>query len=183
MLNCLQIEKIQHDLTDFAKRQEVESKWVVFGQQYTKDMKAIRDWAAPLDMTLHLSEANKALTTRLGGLENVVGCKVDRSEISNLQALSSRLGLYDTFQDKTVEQLQLVDTKLQRLDDVTKGNAAAGSSHAQSIAELNAHVKKLAPKTETRALAKMVEALERATPQYAHVTAVVEVNKHAFRKS
>lgn len=144
-------------MQDFAKRVDVEQHFDKFSEKCAADVQRIYDWAAPLEMANHLKQSNYDVNARLTSVESLVCCKVDKSEIENLNALASRLELYDLFRNGVEDDIRKMKAVIQSNAQKIAHNAVGITSNGVQIEQLHDDIKKLAPRSDTKSLAKQLE--------------------------
>lgn len=89
--NYQQIEGIRTSLADLVHRSELQSGLEMLSEKQTNDVKTIRDWATPMDVTSSLQKSLQDTSHRITVMEGAVSLKLDRSELSHIESLAKRL--------------------------------------------------------------------------------------------
>lgn len=156
-LNNKHIQQLSESLAECARRQEVDIRFQEMSEGTAKEFREVRNWAAPMEMTKSLAVAQHDMGTRMTGLEGIVACKLDRSELGHIEALSARLLTYDVFKEDTKGQLQALSTHLSRLQSGVDINTRDITNLDKKIADIKDKIQDFALKTDVNKLAKEVE--------------------------
>jgi Na+/phosphate symporter len=106
----------------------------------------------------------------------LVSCKVDRSELGYINALANELRSYADFKAKTINAVEDINDRLGNLIMTTSSHETSIQRLDRDVLTINSDIRKLAPKTETRALAKELEARAAEIAQCARKTQLDEVS-------
>ena len=109
-------------------------------------------------MSENFSKSLMNMNTRVGGVETAIGGKVDKSDFNNIEAMVTRLELFNEFKDETtssIAQLQSFEQRTQ-LQFQDCSNTFSAIDKAQD--KMAYDVSKTASKKDTHLLAKEIQA-------------------------
>lgn len=179
LLNSIHIQQLRDAVGDYARREEVASHVEQIAAQCAADLQALREYAAPMTLVSRLERTQEGANLRLGGVESLLACKVDRSEVSQLESLQSRLGMYDSFKDATLAQLSRHEQSLEDLSARVATNTVHLEAADKAQDTVRAELLKLTPRADTRALARELEAISKSLHQFSTKAALQDVRKTA----
>lgn len=110
-----QIHQIQQRMNGFITKPETNELLERMRKIHSDDVKMIHATLTPLDLTSKLQQMQLDITKRLTGLELIMPCKVDRSELDAIEILCTRLREYDQFRDKCVDDISNISHEIDRL--------------------------------------------------------------------
>eukprot|EP00596_Hydrurales_sp_CCMP1899_P008657 CAMPEP_0119049210 /NCGR_PEP_ID=MMETSP1177-20130426/63414_1 /TAXON_ID=2985 /ORGANISM="Ochromonas sp, Strain CCMP1899" /LENGTH=365 /DNA_ID=CAMNT_0007026149 /DNA_START=135 /DNA_END=1229 /DNA_ORIENTATION=+ len=176
--NNQQLQTMNATIVDLSTRTELHDVAHTIVEQHQINMKAMKEYAAPIEVTKALQQFHQDMSSRVTGIEGMVSCKLDRSELAHIEALAVRLQQYEDFRQMTVRELDRLDVLTTELKVRTEGQCHELENAEASLQIILNEIKKLAPKTETRALAKELETHTAAIQLCAKNTAVDNLNSH-----
>lgn len=107
-------------MKDLAKRAEVHQIVENVQNSHRQGLDEVYKWATPLDLASKMQQAQVDLNRRVQAVETTLPCKVDRSDLNDIETLAARLRLYDSFQRSTevsiADLLQETQTSSKRHD-------------------------------------------------------------------
>jgi hypothetical protein len=114
-------------------------------------------------VTRTLQKSHQDISARVTGIEGLVACKLDRSELGHIEALAARLQQHEDFKQLTSDSLIKLDKSIEHLITATNGQTIRIKQTDNNLQGVLTEIRKLAPKSETRALAKEIEVQAAAT--------------------
>jgi hypothetical protein len=174
--NNQQIQTMNATIVDLSTRTELHDVAHTIVEQHQINMKAMKEYAAPMEVTKALQQFHQDISSRVTGIEGMVSCKLDRSELAHIEALAVRLQQYEDFKQMTVRELDRLDVLTIESKLTAEGQCHELENAEASLQIILNEIKKLAPKTEMRALAKELETHTVAIRLCAKETAVENLN-------
>jgi hypothetical protein len=156
-LNSVQIEKIMKDLQDCLKLDDYSKSMEIFHRNIENELFTLKRSFTPLELSLNLSGTCQDLNSRMKSAELAIVGKMDRSEMGNLETLSSRLKMYDTFRDITTNHLEQLQTDLQIYGKQLETLFYHKSSSESDVDDLKKQVSMSASRSEMRNLAQVID--------------------------
>jgi hypothetical protein len=101
--NYHQLESLRTSLADLVHRSELQSGLEMLSERQTNDVRLIREWATPMDVTNALQTSLQDTSHRITVMEGAVSLKLDRSELSHVEALAQRLQVLNATLYSTTE--------------------------------------------------------------------------------
>jgi hypothetical protein len=81
-----------------------------------EELKELRESTTRVEIARSLQNAQQLTLERLAGMEAVLACKLDRSEVSNLETLALRLESFAEFKDDTTKYLNEIYSRCENFD-------------------------------------------------------------------
>lgn len=139
------------------ERSEVDLQLRAMASDWKADMDAMRAWAASDEIMRKMQLAQTETVRRLNGMESIVACKLDRSEVAYLESLANNFESFAEFQKSVCSSLDILDGTSAKL-----ANQLAETKLATEALRLVADntclkLSMMTTKSETRALAKELE--------------------------
>jgi RNA polymerase-interacting CarD/CdnL/TRCF family regulator len=176
-LNNMHIQQLNETLMECARRREVDVRFQEVSENNAKDFKELRTWSAPIEMVNRLSVAQHDMGSRISGLEGIVACKLDRSELGHVEALAARLLTYDDFKEETRGQLRDVSLQLSSLETDLSVCTKDVTTLDQQCRNIREQIHGLALKTDVHTLAKEIESQAAAIEKRCTIEYAEKLNK------
>jgi hypothetical protein len=129
-MNNLKIQSILHSLKDFSKTKDVHAQLESIVRDQQKAVEKVYQWASPLDISLKIQQTQHDMNQRLLGIETTLPCKVDRSELNELETLATSLRRYDDF-------IREIDESMKSLQQKLSANTTSLQKHDDHILNLD----------------------------------------------
>jgi len=168
VINYGKIKDITKNLNLCLQKVEFDDKIDDMISKNTKEFTEIREWATPLDYTHKLQDEQKLVFTRLQAIESILPCKLDRSEWGHIEGIVKRIELYAKFKEETNEILRKLQLAHKSSQETLSNQSAKLKDYEKQLKNLESESRKLAPKTETRALAKDMHRIEMEFDKFVH---------------
>lgn len=121
--NYNRIQQLQHDISSLISKHETREMISKVLDSHREDVKSIYSFVTPLDLTSKIQQMQVDLSKRLTGLETVMPCKVDRSEVDAMDILCTRLREYDSFRDKCEQDISIIHDNIDALGSKCQTNS------------------------------------------------------------
>lgn len=159
-----------------VEKADFELQLKVLSARWKTDSDYIKEWAAPIDMVKKMQSSQTETVRRLNGVESLLSCKLDRSEIGYLEGLANNFEAYSEFQKEVQVSLNgLNKTVNDHRDRIAESKAKI--DQLRNISESTAlKITSLAPKTETRAILREFEAQREAMNRFCDKDRVDDVS-------
>ena len=108
--NHERIKELHKYVIELAKKNDVDERFQDLSKMFSEEIKDVRDKYATKELALQLQDGEQMISNRLVGMESLLSCKIDRSELAHLDALAVRLKSFSEFKDNTL--LSLIDLVL-----------------------------------------------------------------------
>jgi len=139
-INSVDIRALKATLQECSRRAEVSQDLATLKTELSANVEQLRSQTTPLDVGRALQEAQSNAAQRMTGVETMLACKVDRSDVATLQTLASRLETYSAFLERTqatfAEHAREHTTLASRIDANTANLAALDTSMSEVRADL-----------------------------------------------
>lgn len=173
--NYDEIKQLSKRAPLLVERGEMELQFKATNVEWKQAVSETRSWAASNDIMTKIQSAHTETVRRLNGVEAMVACKLDRSEVGYLEGLANNFESFGAFQKE-------VRSSIGDLDNLS-------AEHARLLAESNSRMDALktatdsafskltmvTTKTETRALAKELEKQQHIMKNFCDVKDVANV--------
>lgn len=137
-LNSAEIQKIKAEIQTLSRRAETMQQFEDLNSSLSGDLNILRAQMTPLEMGLSLQDAHNSASQRIAGVEAMIACKLDRSEVGNLMTLASRLESFASFKDNTLATFIQHDRLHGSLSDRIQANSAHLASHDSALKDVDA---------------------------------------------
>ncbi|RYG98169.1 hypothetical protein EON65_51785 [archaeon] len=104
-----------------------------------------------------LNQSHLLINQRLGTAESAITQKLDRSELMHLQALASKVSLYDDFRLNTLQCMEELYKAKSDLEGAVREHTGTIQNHTEEVQGLKALTHKLASKRDIHTLAREIE--------------------------
>ncbi len=154
------LEQVASEVPRMCERKDIEMRLKHMSQHYDSELGSLREWSAGKDSVLRLHNAHSETVKRVTGMETLLSCKLDRSEISYLEGLASNFESFSKYQVATNNVLDTIQANVRRNAERIAENKSAVDQLKVSSDAIISRLHTLAPKAETRSLAKELQRLD-----------------------
>lgn len=158
-LNSVHIQRIQAGLHELARRSDVDTQLQGLEEQLNRSLVRVQSESTPADVGVRLQEQQASAAARVTGMEGLLACKVDRSEVNTLHTLASRLETFAAFRDATTASFIEHAERASGIEKRVDSHDAHLSSLDHSLADATAVMSTFAPRSQTAELQKELDAL------------------------
>jgi len=109
------------------------------------------------------------------GMESLINCKIDRSEMEYYDILGTKLENYSYFKDFSETQIENLQKKCHSLEDGFQNHFQNLERLNRDTYHLNIEIGKLAPKTEIRTIAKLTNEISKSLRDFVTVESLTKV--------
>eukprot|EP01041_Mallomonas_annulata_P011012 gene11012-23007_t len=175
-INYGKIQELISQSQIYVRRTEFDQKITLINHQNKTSFEEIYHWATPLDFTHKLQDEHKSVLNRIHLIENILPSKIDRSELNHIESLTTRIELYSKFKDKTIQQIEYLESSHNKQQELLKVQQSTICKLENDLKKIDIDIRKLAPKTEIRALAKDLNRIEKSLEIFATKSNHEEMN-------
>ena len=115
--------------TDYSTREYLDTTIGEIHRHYDSEIQELKDLTASQSVVTALQQSQILTNEKLTSLENLVSCKVDRSQIATLDTLRLRLQNFAAFKDETACALESLESRCNVSEDLSR-------KHGEYISEL-----------------------------------------------
>eukprot|EP01031_Cornospumella_fuschlensis_P024985 gene24985-30183_t len=155
--NFFQLQKLSKALAACISRTEVEAQYQHFMKIGKSTLALQKDMANLSKVADELNQSHLLINQRLGTAESAITQKLDRSELMHVQALASKVSLYDDFRLKTLQCIEELYIAKADLEETVGEHSETLLKHANELQGLTALSTKLATKRDIHTLAREIE--------------------------
>ena len=155
--NFFQLQKLSKALAACISRTEVEAQYQHFMKIEKSTLALQIDMANLSKVADELNQSHLLINQRLGTAESAITQKLDRSELMHVQALASKVSLYDDFRLKTLQCIEELYIAKADLEETVGEHSETLLKHANELQGLTALSTKLATKRDIHTLAREIE--------------------------
>ena len=156
----MKLEQVASDIPRMCEKKDIEMRLHQMSQHHDSELGGLREWAAGKDSVQRLHNAHNETVKRVTGMETLLSCKLDRSEISYLEGLALNFESFSRYQVATNEILDAIQTNVRRNCERVAENKSSVDQLKLSSDAIISRLHTLAPKAETRSLAKELKRLD-----------------------
>lgn len=155
--NWEQISKLSQTVSNCISRQEVENQYQNLMEIKVVNDKVKKDLDKTLLVTDYLSKSQLNINNRLTGIESSLSCKIDRSEVSNLESIAAKIDLYEDFKNNTIIELEKLNKSKSDIILSLKEHGQNIAAIQDNINTINTDISKTATKKDTHQIAKEIQ--------------------------
>lgn len=120
-------------MNDYAKTSDVAKEFDEAASLQRTEIQKVYSWGTPLELTSKLQTAQHDMNQRVLAIETTLPCKVDRSDVKELELLAESLRRYDSF-------VQHTDTELKELRERTTTHMQQLEEHSDRLSAVDQNI-------------------------------------------
>lgn len=113
-----QLMEVKRLLANYSTTVEVDSQHQELVRTIAAELKDLRETTTRVEIARSLQNAQQLTLERLMGMETLLACKLDRSEVSHLETLSHRLENFVDFKDDVTRNIYEICSRCDNFDQV-----------------------------------------------------------------
>ncbi len=166
--NRRQIGDLSASLPSFASKEEVRRIHDNLTKRLDEEMESIRQGYTPIEVATTLQKQHGEMVKKQAYLEAGLSCKMDRTEVGDLEQLVANLHLYDQFKEETVGEIDRLRSSIYRVElGAARDLHDSVSTVNLSIDEIKDRLKECSTRMELRKVGAKVEEIESLLPSLA----------------
>jgi len=175
--NFIRNQELYAELSKFVENNVFEEQFRAIKEQNEVELQALKDWATPNTLTNLIQQNQRDLADKIRTMEISLSTKLDRSEVSRLEAVALDLERYSSFRDQCVVDIERLQESSNQLKEQCREISQQLKTTMNDLRGLESFAQTMTPKRETRAVAGDLEKLKRQCDSYAHQLSVEQVTK------
>ena len=156
-LNSIQIEKLSKLIETLATSENVNQSMELLTNRHHKEITVLKETLTPLDMSLKLNDSLNIITNQIQSMNISLQNKMDCTEKTKMEALISRLEMYENFKIMINNEIQTIHSSLTSHDDQLKLHNTCLQEYHKEIESLDKEIKKCGKITEIRSIAQLLQ--------------------------